>query len=186
METARKHREREAERDRRQVAINWWLCAASTAIMTYLMVSASDTFRAFSPIPSNHVILYSASFVVCALQGWFSVNPVEGLVKIPVIVLLPPLIYGAGRTLLPSILFDGGRTPAAHIWSRQDTPTLNSLRRWTNSDGNACILGPAARDTARAGAGFSRVCRVRSGHAVCVIFHNLVLKNPDAWVPGHR
>ncbi|GEM_PF-4364505 len=110
METARKHREREAERDRRQVAINWWLCAASTAIMTYLMVSASDTFRAFSPIPSNHVILYSASFVVCALQGWFSVNPVEGLVKIPVIVLLPPLIYGAGRTLLPSILFDGGRT----------------------------------------------------------------------------
>ncbi len=109
MTSVRQQRELEEKRQRRQVAFNWWLCAASTAVMTYLMVSASDTFRVFSPIPSNHIVFYSASFVVCALQGWFSVNPVEGLVKVPVIVLVPPLIYGTARTILSTLLFNGGQ-----------------------------------------------------------------------------
>lgn len=91
--------------DRRRI-VNWMI-VTWCFIISYMVISSSSEFGPYAPLPIGSVALYVATFIAGLMTGWLVEDLGPGLLKVAAFVLVPPLVGGAARTVLPTLILEG-------------------------------------------------------------------------------
>lgn len=84
-----------------------WIVVTWCFIISYLVISSSGEFGPYAPLPAGSVALYVTTFIAGFMTGWLIEELGPGLLRVGALVLIPPLIGGAARTVLPTLILEG-------------------------------------------------------------------------------